>query len=114
MMLGATAGGAVRLTDGPSRLVVAEGIESGLSLLCGLLDAPRDGMGRAFNFGPARAAPAPATRAADHCPAMVTRRAAKLGTHWPNGRTRWAGRFRFCPAPGADFNDVLTGKAVAA
>jgi hypothetical protein len=39
-MLGATAGGAARLTDGPSRLVVAEGIESGLSLLCGLLDDP--------------------------------------------------------------------------
>ncbi len=39
-MLGATAGGAVRLADGPSRLVVAEGIESGLSLLCGLLDGP--------------------------------------------------------------------------
>jgi hypothetical protein len=40
LMLGATAGGAVRLSDGPSRLVVAEGIESGLSLLCGLLDGP--------------------------------------------------------------------------
>lgn len=39
-MLGATAGGAVRLTEGPSRLVVAEGIESALSLLCGLLDGP--------------------------------------------------------------------------
>jgi len=39
-MLGATAGGAVRLSDGPSRLVAAEGIESGLSLLSGLLDGP--------------------------------------------------------------------------
>lgn len=39
-MLGATAGGAVRLADGPGRLVVVEGIESGLSLLCGLLDGP--------------------------------------------------------------------------
>ena len=39
-MLGATSGGALRLSDGPSRLVVAEGIESGLSLLCGLLDGP--------------------------------------------------------------------------
>lgn len=39
-MLGATAGGAVRLADGLSRVVVAEGIESGLSLLCGLLDGP--------------------------------------------------------------------------
>ncbi len=39
-MLGATGGGAVRLSEGPSRLVVAEGIESALSLLCGLLDSP--------------------------------------------------------------------------
>jgi hypothetical protein len=39
-MLGATAGGAVRLADGLGRLVVVEGIESGLSLLCGLLDGP--------------------------------------------------------------------------
>ena len=39
-MLGATAGGAVRLAEAPSRLVVGEGIESALSLLCGLLDGP--------------------------------------------------------------------------
>lgn len=39
-MLGATAGGALRLTDGASRLVVAEGIENALSLACGLLDGP--------------------------------------------------------------------------
>jgi len=36
-MLGAVAGGAVRLTDGPGPLVVAEGIETALSLACGLL-----------------------------------------------------------------------------
>ena len=40
LMLGATAGGAVRLTDGPGPLVVAEGIETALSLACGLLRAP--------------------------------------------------------------------------
>jgi len=40
LMLGATAGGAVRLSDGPGRLVVGEGIESTLSLACGLLDGP--------------------------------------------------------------------------
>jgi hypothetical protein len=40
MMLGAVAGGAVRLTDGPGGLVVAEGIETALSLACGLLRAP--------------------------------------------------------------------------
>ncbi len=36
-MLGAVAGGAVRLTAGPGPLVVAEGIETALSLACGLL-----------------------------------------------------------------------------
>jgi hypothetical protein len=40
MMLGAVAGGAVRLTDGPGGLVVAEGIETALSLACGLLSGP--------------------------------------------------------------------------
>lgn len=40
MMLGRVSGGAVRLCDGASRLVVAEGIETGLSLLCGFLDTP--------------------------------------------------------------------------
>lgn len=40
MMLGATAGGAVRLSRAPGRLVVAEGIETALSLASGLLDGP--------------------------------------------------------------------------
>lgn len=39
-MLGSTQGGAVRLAYGPQRLVVGEGIESTLSLACGLLDGP--------------------------------------------------------------------------
>ncbi len=41
-MLGSTSGGAVRLSGGSSRLVVTEGIETGLSLLCGLLNDPAD------------------------------------------------------------------------
>lgn len=40
MMLGRTAWRAVRLSRGGSRLVVCEGIETGLSLLSGLLDGP--------------------------------------------------------------------------
>ena len=40
MMLGPCAGGAVALSEGPSRLVVCEGIETGLSLASGLLGAP--------------------------------------------------------------------------
>jgi hypothetical protein len=40
MMLGRVYGGAVRLSNTPGRLVVAEGIESALSLMCGLLSEP--------------------------------------------------------------------------
>ncbi|MBZ0129637.1 MAG: toprim domain-containing protein [Rhodobacteraceae bacterium] len=40
LMLGTTAGGAVRLTEGPGPLVVTEGIETGLSLASGLLRTP--------------------------------------------------------------------------
>ncbi len=40
MMLGTTAGGTVRLSEGEGPLLVAEGIETGLSLLSGLLRAP--------------------------------------------------------------------------
>lgn len=39
-MLGAAAGGAVRRADAPGGLAVAEGIETALSLACGLLRAP--------------------------------------------------------------------------
>lgn len=39
-MLGAVAGGAVRLAGGAGRLVVAEGVETALSLASGLLGAP--------------------------------------------------------------------------
>ena len=40
LMLGPVAGGAVRLSDGKGPLVVAEGIETALSLLSGLLSGP--------------------------------------------------------------------------
>ena len=40
LTLGRTRGGAMRLSEGPGRLVVAEGIESALSLLCGLIESP--------------------------------------------------------------------------
>lgn len=39
-MLGPVSGGAVRLTDEPGPLVVTEGIETALSLACGLLQRP--------------------------------------------------------------------------
>jgi len=40
MMLGACSGGAVRLSESLGPLVVCEGVETGLSLLSGLLDGP--------------------------------------------------------------------------
>ncbi|MEX0285096.1 MAG: toprim domain-containing protein [Paracoccaceae bacterium] len=40
MMLGPCRGGAVRLSGGPGPLVACEGIETGLSLLSGILDGP--------------------------------------------------------------------------
>jgi hypothetical protein len=40
LMLGGARGGAVRLSAGHSRLAVAEGIETSLSLMCGLLQEP--------------------------------------------------------------------------
>ncbi len=113
-MLGATAGGAVRLADGPSRLVVGEGIESTLSLACGLLDGPAtlwaglstSGLrGLRLPSQPGRLTIAcdgdtPGRDAAN----ALAERAHALG--WQVG---------ICDAgTGADFNDILTGKAVAA
>jgi hypothetical protein len=111
LMLGATAGGAVRLVGGPSRLVVAEGIESGLSLLCGLLDDPvtlwaalsTSGLrGLRLPRQPSRLTIAcdgdAAGREAAHA---LAERAHGLG--WQVGILD--------PGNGADFNDILTRKA---
>ncbi len=114
MMLGATVGGAVRLTDGPSRLVVCEGIETGLSLLCGLLDGPA-AIWAALSTSGLRGLHLPAQpgrltvatdgdkagREASHA---LAERAHALG---------WQVSI-LDPGNGADFNDILTGKAVAA
>jgi len=114
LMLGATAGGAVRLTDGPGRLVVAEGIESGLSLACGLLDGPAtlwaglstSGIrGLCLPVQPGRLTIAcdGDTPGRDAAHALAER---AHGLGWQVG---------ICdPGDGADWNDILTGKAVAA
>ena len=113
-MLGATAGGAVRLTDGLSRLVVCEGIETALSLSCGLLDAPAAIWAALSTSGlrglrlPAR--PGRLTIAPDgdgpgrESAHALAERAHGLG--WQVGILD--------PGDGCDFNDILTGKAVAA
>lgn len=113
MMLGSTAGGAVRLTDGPWPLVVAEGIETALSLACGLVDGPMmlwaalstsglRGLGLPGQVGQliVAADPDPAGReAAD----ALAERAYALG--WTVSH--------LTPLEGGDFNDILTRKAVA-
>lgn len=113
LMLGGTQGGAVRLSDGPSRLVVAEGIESTLSLMCGLLDRPATVWAALSTSGlrglrlPAR--PGRLTIAVDgdkpgrEAGHALAERAHALGWHVDI----------LDPGDGADFNDILTGKAVA-
>lgn len=112
-MLGAVLGGAVRLAHGPGPLVVAEGIETALSLASGLLRAPASiwaalsapGVGGLrIPSDPGRLTVAPdgdtAGRQAAH---KLAERAHGLG---------W--RVSLLPAPeGRDWNDVLAGKAVA-
>jgi hypothetical protein len=114
LMLGATAGGAARLSGGASRLVVAEGIESALSLFCGLLAEPATVWAALSTSGmrslrlpekPSRLVIAgdgdqPGREASN----ALAVRAHTLG---------WSVAM-LDPGNGSDFNDVLTGKAVAA
>jgi len=111
-MLGPASGGAVRLSKGPGPLIVTEGIETGLSLLSGILDQPgqvwaalsANGMARLTLPGrPGHLIVAPdgdpvGRDAAD----TLATRAHALG---------W--QVSLFPAPqGFDWNDVLTGKVV--
>ncbi|AGT08120.1 DUF7146 domain-containing protein [Paracoccus aminophilus] len=113
-MLGAALGGAVRVTDGDGPLVVAEGIETALSLCSGLLQAPATiwaGLSTAGVAGlhlpprPGRLTIAPdgdePGRLAAH---KLAERAASLG---------WT--VSLLPAPeGRDWNDILQSKGAAA
>lgn len=114
MMLGKVRGGAVTLSNDPGRLIVCEGIESGLSLLCGLLDEPA--MVRA------------ALSAAGIRAFRLPDQAGNLGIACdgdPEGRDAaqvlarraHASGWRVSildPGDGRDFNDILNRKAVAA
>ena len=114
MMLGVAAGGAVKLTDGPEALVVAEGIETALSLASGLLRGPAT-IWAALSTSGIRAlrlpdAPAQLTIAPDGDTAgrkaanVLADRAHALG---------W--QVSLLPAPdGRDWNDILTIKGDAA
>jgi hypothetical protein len=110
MMLGAVAGGAVRLTEGPGGLVVAEGIETALSLACGLLGAPATIWAALSTSGmqalrlpdiPSRLTIAPDGDKAGRGAALtLADRAAREG---------WAVSI-LNPPPGGDFNDMLRGE----
>jgi len=114
LMLGSTQGGSVRLSGGPSRLAVGEGVETALSLACGLVDGPATVWAALSTSGlrglrlPAR--PGRLTIAVDgdkpgrEAGHALADRAHALG--WQVGILD--------PGDGADFNDILTGKAVAA
>ena len=113
-MLGATTGGAVRLSDGPGPLAVAEGIETALSLTSGLLRAPVAAWAALSTSGITglRLPPDPGrlTIAADgdapgrEAAHALAERAHALG---------WA--VSLLPAPeGRDWNDILQMKGEAA
>ena len=113
MMLGPCAGGAVRLSDGAGPLVVCEGVETGLSLLSGLLDGPHE-VWAALSTSGIKALHLPETPhklivAADGDPpgqaagCDLASRAYALG--WD---------VSLMPAPnGQDWNDVLTRRAAS-
>jgi hypothetical protein len=113
-MLGAVAGGAVRLSDGDGALVVAEGIETALSLCSGLLSSPATVWAALSASGMRRLLlpdiPGRLVVAADG-DAAGREAAISLGD-----RARGLGwKVSIRPAPdGMDWNDVLVGKAVAA
>jgi hypothetical protein len=114
LMLGAVAGGAVRLTEGPGPLVVAEGIETALSLASGLLRTPATVWAALSTSGirglrlpdhPGRLTIAPdGDKAGREAANALAARAHALG---------W--QVSLLPAPdGRDWNDILTMKGEAA
>lgn len=109
-MLGITAGGAVRIADGQEQLVVAEGIETALSLCSGLLARPAtiwvalSASGMASLRLPDRAhrltIASDGDKAGHEAAHKLATRAAALG---------WT--VNLLPAPqGWDWNDILQGK----
>lgn len=112
MALGATRGGAVRLSDGRGPLVVCEGVETGLSLSCGLLRGPATiwaGIGSGMKSIQLPELPGRLVIASDgdepgqRASATLATRASALG---------W--NVSLLPAPiGRDWNDVLQAEVAA-
>jgi len=112
-MLGATAGGAVRLADGLGWLVVVEGIESGLSLLCGLLDGPAT-VWAALSTSGLRGLrlPSQAGRLTIACDGDRPGREAAHALAERAHALGWQVSI-LDPGDGADFNDILQERAAA-
>lgn len=112
-MLGTVQGGAVRLLEGKGPLVVAEGIETALSLACGFLPAPMC-LWAALSTSGLRglrlpSTPGPLTIATDGD------EAGRSAGHALAARAHALGwRVQLFPAPeGRDWNDMLTMKGAA-
>jgi hypothetical protein len=114
MMLGATAGGAVRLTDVHGPLVVAEGVETALSLASGLLHAPAT-VWAALSTSGIRGLHLPSTASR----LTIAPDGDKPGREAANALAESAHalgwKVSLLPAPdGRDWNDILTMKGKAA
>jgi hypothetical protein len=114
LMLGPTSGGAVRLTGAAGQLVVAEGIETALSLASGLLRAPAT-VWAALSTSGIRG-----LRLPDH-PGLLTiapdgDTAGREAANELAARAHALGwQVSLLPAPdGRDWNDILTMKGEAA
>ena len=112
-MLGATAGGAVRLSGGGNRLVVGEGIETCLALLCGLLAGPAT-VWAALSTSGLRSLRLPAQpgRLTVACDGDTAGRAAAMALAERAHALGWAVA-TIDPGNGADFNDILNRKDAA-
>ena len=115
MMLGACAGGAVRLLGGHRRLVVAEGIETALSLASGLLPGPLSLWAALSAPGMAALRLPPLVAGAEVVVASDGDRAGREAAHSLAQRATAEGWrvLRADPGCGLDFNDVLQGRAAA-
>lgn len=114
LMLGRTFGGAVRLSDGPGRYVITEGIETGLSLLSGLVDGPMI-VGAALSASGMRALSPPSGpgQIAIACDGDLAGRDAAKYLAGKAHALGWRVSI-LDPGEGRDFNDILKEQAVAA
>lgn len=112
LMLGSTAGGAVRLAPMSDRLVVAEGIETALSLACGLLAGPATIWAALSTSGMiALRLPRRLGRLTVACDGDRPGRNAAFALAERAQGIGWEVSL-LDPGDGVDFNSILTGKAV--